>query len=40
MYNLVTGVLGGSIRVQSAAGEGTGFTLTLPLTAPIRPTGS
>jgi len=40
VYNLVTGVLGGSIRVQSAAGEGTGFTLTLPLTAPIRPTGS
>lgn len=34
VYNLVSGVLGGSIKVSSAAGHGTRVTLTLPRTAP------
>lgn len=33
-YNLVTDALGGQIQVESTAGEGTLFTLTLPLVAP------
>lgn len=33
-YNLVTGVLGGEIRLQSKLGEGTSFYLTIPLVAP------
>ncbi|MES2071859.1 MAG: PAS domain S-box protein [Pseudomonadota bacterium] len=33
-YNLVTGVLGGEIRLESRLGEGTRFTLRLPLCAP------
>lgn len=33
--NLVSGVLGGRIRVQSELGIGTTFTLSLPLTAPL-----
>lgn len=37
-YNLVTDVLGGDIQVRSAEGEGTTFTLTLPLTAPLAKT--
>ncbi|MDG4552413.1 MAG: response regulator [Candidatus Contendobacter sp.] len=38
VYNLVAGVLGGTIRVHSAPGAGTTFTLTLPRSAPDRPT--
>jgi PAS domain S-box-containing protein len=34
VYNLVTDVLGGSIRVESEVGEGTRIILTLPLNAP------
>ncbi|GGC85793.1 PAS domain-containing sensor histidine kinase [Undibacterium terreum] len=34
VYNLVTGVLGGEIRLESRLGEGTRFTLRLPLAAP------
>lgn len=36
VYNLVTGVLGGSIEVASSPGEGATFTLTLPRCAPER----
>jgi PAS domain S-box-containing protein len=35
-HNIVTRVLGGRVRVQSAVGVGTIFTLTLPLVAPQR----
>lgn len=35
-HNIVSGVLGGRVRVQSAVGTGTTFTLTLPLVAPQR----
>lgn len=34
VYNLVTGVLGGEIRLQSKTGEGTSFILLLPCVAP------
>jgi len=34
VYNLVTGLLGGSISVQSTPGQGTVFEITLPLVAP------
>lgn len=34
VYNIVTGILGGKIRVESAPGQGCAFTLTLPLEAP------
>ncbi|MBT9507416.1 AAA family ATPase [Rhodoferax sp.] len=34
VHNIVTGVLGGQIEVQSTPGEGTVFTLRLPLRAP------
>ena len=34
VYNLTTASLGGTIRVDSVLGEGTRFTLTLPLQAP------
>ncbi|MGC3962538.1 MAG: PAS domain S-box protein [Rhodocyclaceae bacterium] len=36
VHNIVTGVLGGRISVASTQGEGTLFTLSLPLTAPVR----
>ncbi|WP_313952230.1 PAS domain S-box protein [Accumulibacter sp.] len=39
VYNLVTAVLGGTIAVDSAAGQGASFTLTLPRTAPDRSAG-
>lgn len=35
VHNLVTGVLGGKIEVQSKLGEGTVFTMELPTTAPM-----
>jgi PAS domain S-box-containing protein len=35
-HNIVTGILGGRVRVQSAVGVGTTFTLTLPAVAPQR----
>ena len=34
VYNIVTGTLGGEIQVASRPGEGTRFTLTLPVEAP------
>lgn len=34
VYNLVTDVLGGEIRLQSTPGAGTSFTLRIPLVAP------
>jgi signal transduction histidine kinase len=34
VYNLVTDVLGGEIRLQSIPAAGTSFTLLLPLVAP------
>ncbi|WP_391091299.1 ATP-binding protein [Vibrio sp. NH-UV-68] len=34
VYNLVTGLLGGEIKVTSELGQGCCFTLTLPLVAP------
>ncbi|MFZ1828881.1 MAG: HAMP domain-containing sensor histidine kinase [Candidatus Competibacteraceae bacterium] len=37
VYNLVRGVLGGTIQVESSSGQGTSFTLTLPCTAPDQP---
>ena len=36
-HNVVTGILGGRVRVQSAVGVGTTFTLILPKVAPQRP---
>ncbi len=35
VYNNVTGILGGKIRVESRPGQGCTFTLTLPLEAPV-----
>lgn len=34
VHNIVTGILGGKIRVWSQVGKGTRFVLTLPLSAP------
>ncbi len=34
VYNIVTGVLGGKIHLESSVGIGTTFVMTLPLTAP------
>ena len=34
VYNIVTSLLGGSIRVESEAGQGTCFVIELPLRAP------
>ena len=39
VYNLVTGVLGGAIKVGSAGLHGTCFTLTLPRVAPLATPG-
>jgi signal transduction histidine kinase len=33
-HNIVTGILGGRIRVQSTEGDGASFLLALPLVAP------
>jgi len=35
VYQMVTNLLGGGITVDSAAGKGTTFTVTLPLVAPV-----
>jgi two-component system NtrC family sensor kinase len=34
-YNLVTGVLGGTVEVRSQPGQGTAFDLVLPMVAPL-----
>lgn len=35
-HNIVTGILGGRIRVQSKVGDGAAFILTLPRVAPLK----
>ena len=40
VYNLVTGVLGGTIRAGGQPGHGTTFTLVLPRIAPAQPTSA
>ena len=37
VYNLVTGILGGTIDVESLPDRGTTFVLTLPRMAPEKP---
>ncbi|MGC3965208.1 MAG: ATP-binding protein [Rhodocyclaceae bacterium] len=39
IYNIVTGPLGGEISVQSVRGQGTRFTIRMPLIAPADPIG-
>jgi signal transduction histidine kinase len=39
VHNLVTGVLGGKLRVDSKLGHGTRFIITLPQVAPDRQPG-
>lgn len=39
VYNLVTGMLGGSIRIHSRKGQGTRFEMNLPRIAPLRTEG-
>lgn len=39
VYNLATGILGGSVSVASPANSGAEFTLTLPLIAPLNEEG-
>lgn len=36
-HNIVSGVLGGKVQVDSTVGQGTAFILLLPLTAPAEP---
>ncbi len=36
VYNIVTGMLGGTIEIESAAGKGTRVTISVPTTAPNR----
>jgi PAS domain S-box-containing protein len=38
VFNLVTGVLGGTVDLKSAPGEGSAFAVTIPLVAPASPT--
>jgi PAS domain S-box-containing protein len=38
VYNIVTGMLGGTIAITSEAGQGTAVTLRMPVTAPVRTT--
>jgi PAS domain S-box-containing protein len=38
-HNIVTGVLGGRVRVQSEVGSGSAFILMLPLVAPLKQIG-
>lgn len=40
VFNIVTGILGGSVAVDSAPGKGTRMTLRLPRVAPAEPQGS
>jgi PAS domain S-box-containing protein len=39
VYNIVTGVLGGRISIDSAPGQGTRIVMVFPLRAPLRETG-
>lgn len=39
VYNIVTGILGGRIHVESRVGEGTAFIVELPAVAPEAPAG-
>lgn len=39
-YNIATGLLGGTLTVESQLDQGTKFTLSIPITAPIISTGT